>query len=292
MATTLAGFVVVAACSSSNKNSTSDGGTELQCEMPRLEVADAAALVSASSAATCSNPGGATAGPADMHCEDSDGGEMRQETDQPACCGTTDAPGDDGGGEACNDAGVAIGPDDGTCCNSGYNPTMYGQQGSDDDCKYDVSWTSTPLCLNGPVYFTVHANKRYGATTFGSGAPLTGAGPYAEVTLNCSTVASATQPPPVESSPGVYQVGPIVFTEAGAWSVRFHFNENCLDELPDSPHGHAAFWVTVPAGGAGGEGGTSTPTDAASDAPVSTSDATSGSASDGSTDAASDATGQ
>ena len=48
-----------------------------------------------------------------------------------------------------------------------------------------------------------------------------------------------------EGPPGTY-TGRIVFDEAGEWTVRFHFNENCLDVLPDSPHGHAAFHLTLP----------------------------------------------
>jgi hypothetical protein len=28
--------------------------------------------------------------------------------------------------------------------------------------------------------------------------------------------------------------------------VRFHFYEDCLDLLPDSPHGHAAYFIDVP----------------------------------------------
>jgi hypothetical protein len=182
-----------------------------------------------------------------MHCiqaEDA-GGDFRQSTDQPSCCETVGAASAEGGGEACTDAGVSIGTDDGTCCNTGYGPSLYGQMGSDDDCKYDVSWTSTPVCKNVPVYFTVHANKRVGATTFASGPPLTGAGTFAEVSLNC-TIPAPNANPPVEFEPGVYQVGPIVFTESGKWNVRFHFNENCLDEVLTSPHGHAAFWITVP----------------------------------------------
>jgi hypothetical protein len=229
---------------------------------------------------------GVTAGPMDMHCDDTDGGEMRQVTDQPACCGQSDA-GDDGGGtETCASDGAVVGGgmDNGTCCSNAYNPTMWGQQGSDDDCKYDVSWTATPICVGADVYFTVHATLRVNATTFQSGLPLTDAYPYAEVVLdNCTTVASVTQPNPIEFSPGWYQVGPINFTEAGVWSVRFHFNENCLDELPDSPHGHAAFWITVPGpNGSVGEGGGAPASDATTDAPP-------GAASDGASDAVSDA---
>jgi len=272
------GFVAAAACSSSSSK-TGTVTTPLQCKTPPVEIADAAALVT-TTGSTCAVMGGATAGPADTHCGDGDGGEQRQVTEVSGCCGTTDASGDDGGySEACNDAGYVVGGmDNGTCCGNAYGPTMWGNSGSDDDCKYDVSWTSTPICLGANVYFTVHANLRVGATTFGGGAPLTGAGPYAEVILDCNTVASAKQPDPVESSPGVYQVGPIVFTQPGQWSARFHFNENCYDELPDSPHGHAAFWITVPEAD-GAVPATSGTLDASADA------ASSGSTSDAAVDA-------
>ena len=52
--------------------------------------------------------------------------------------------------------------------------------------------------------------------------------------------------PSPEIAPGTYVVGPIVFPRSGRWVFRFHFDENCLDLAPDSPHGHAAFWVDVP----------------------------------------------
>jgi hypothetical protein len=49
-----------------------------------------------------------------------------------------------------------------------------------------------------------------------------------------------------ETSPGVYQIGPIVFDQPGQWTVRFHLYGSCFDLAPDSPHGHAAFFVQVP----------------------------------------------
>jgi hypothetical protein len=292
---TLVGLVAMAACSSSSKTSASSGSMSLQCQMPgsESEIANAAALFDSGGAlvgvdggaVTCSMPGnGVTTGPMDTHCEDEDGGEMRQVTDQPACCGQTDASEGDGGGtETCAADGGVVGGgvDNGTCCSNAYNPTMWGQQGSDDDCKYDVSWTATPICVGANVYFTVHATKRANATTFQGGLPLTDAYPYIEAVLNCSAVASATQPDPVEFMPGWYQVGPSNFPVPGVWSVRFHFNENCIDELPDSPHGHAAFWITVPPVSGGG----SAP-DASADA---SGDASPGATSGGASDAASDA---
>ena len=49
----------------------------------------------------------------------------------------------------------------------------------------------------------------------------------------------------------MYKVGPIRFDAAGNapghyWTVRFHLYEECNDSPEDSPHGHAAFYVSVP----------------------------------------------
>ena len=49
-----------------------------------------------------------------------------------------------------------------------------------------------------------------------------------------------------EQPPGNYTIGPVRFDASGTWTVRFHLNENCLDLTPDSPHGHAAFYLDVP----------------------------------------------
>jgi hypothetical protein len=54
----------------------------------------------------------------------------------------------------------------------------------------------------------------------------------------------------VELGNGTYKVGPIQFKNplpgASKWIVRFHFNACCSDAPADSPHGHAAFFVSVP----------------------------------------------
>ena len=55
---------------------------------------------------------------------------------------------------------------------------MYGSAGNDDDCKYHVTWTATPIYENYDVYFTVVA------TFLTDNTPVMGANIYAEVFLN------------------------------------------------------------------------------------------------------------
>ena len=193
-------------------------------------------------AATCAKPGAPATGPADDHCK----GVTPQEVSGSACGVTTEL--DAGGGDAAAvDAGT---PTSGPCGENGpdYGATMYGTEGDDDDCKYHVSYTATPLCENDGIYFTVQANY----LTRG-GAPLTGACTYAELCLNDTHPAPVAdgRPPAgqqqvVEGPPGTYTIGPVEVDESGDWTVRFHFNEICCDVLPDSPHGHAAFHLSVP----------------------------------------------
>lgn len=185
------------------------------------------------------NPAGAAApGPADTHCV-VDGKEVVQSTDMASClAGNLDA-GDGVGTGIGDDASI---PDGGDCSLAlGYGPTLYGHSGSDDDCKYDVSWTSTPICENQNVYFTVTATRRT------DHMPVTGANVRPDVTLECMyPIMNLPADPSPEGPPGTYKVGPIVFDMPGTWTVRFHFYYECYHLVPTSPHGHAAFWVTVP----------------------------------------------
>jgi hypothetical protein len=131
---------------------------------------------------------------------------------------------------------------------------MYNAAGDDDDCKYHISWTSTPIRLNTDVTFTVTV------TTLSDGKPVSCAGVRAEVFLGDTH--AVPSPPQGTESPagsGVYKVGPVKFdmpsTAATPWTVRFHLFEQCSDAPADSPHGHAAFFVDVPAPGADGGAG-------------------------------------
>ena len=149
-------------------------------------------------------------------------------------------------------SGPTVQPTHATSCNASggtgpgagpvdYGDTMYGNDGDDDDCKYHVHWTSTPVYENTHVTFTVTATK-----LADNDAPLTGANTSIEAFLTEIHPAPPLKQTPTEAPPGTYAVSPVQFDAAGRWTVRFHFYETCDDALPDSPHGHAAFYVDVP----------------------------------------------
>jgi hypothetical protein len=195
--------------------------------------------------ASCASPGMPTPGPADTHCQ----GVPDQVVSTPSC--TVSDP------TACDDATDGGDDDDDSC---DYGATMFGMEGDDDDCKYHVTWTSTPIC-EGNVSFTVTVvNKTTGAPVTTSRV-VPGASEnqlLAEAYLPtqpipaCDTMDS-THPSPTmlpyltetSATSGVY-TGVVAFDTPGEWTVRFHIQEQCDDICDDSPHGHAAFHVTVP----------------------------------------------
>ena len=121
-----------------------------------------------------------------------------------------------------------------------YGPTQYNSSGDDDDCKYQVSFTSTPVRRNQNVTFTVTAK------TLTNLQPANGSTIDAEVFLNDTHPAPNSGQATTEKGGGVYDVGPIKFDAAGRWTVRFHLNHDCQDSTEDSPHGHIAFFIDVP----------------------------------------------
>jgi hypothetical protein len=162
--------------------------------------------------------GGMVAGATDVHCTAVTGAIVQ----------STNA-------SSCNSAGAgSAGPID-------YGDTMYGNDGDDDDCKYHVHWTSTPIYEATHVTFTVSATK-----LADNDAPLTGANTSIEAFLTAIHPAPPLRQTTTETPPGTYAVSPVQFDAPGRWTVRFHFFETCDDSLPDSPHGHAAFYVDVP----------------------------------------------
>jgi hypothetical protein len=181
-----------------------------------------ASLVSVLAAWACGSSsdngptGGPVAGAVDKHCTLPDGGVMAQEVDLSTC-------------HANVDAGM---PD--------YGPTLYNSEADDDDCKYHVKFTVTPVRQNQNLTFTVTA------ATKADGQPAAGTNMDAEIFLNATHPAPNSGQATHEKPGGVYDVGPIKFDAAGRWTVRFHLHEECQDSTEDSPHGHVAFYIDVP----------------------------------------------
>jgi hypothetical protein len=171
--------------------------------------------------------GGAVMGALDMHC-----GDMKQQVGQ---CITV---GSDAGTPPADDAGA----DDGgtTSGGSGFGATMYNAEGDDDDCKYHVVWTSSPVKRNTNVTFDLTVTRKFDNT------PATGADVTVEAFLSDTHPTPTSDIPNMESAGGKYHVGPMQFDAMGDWTVRFHLYETCSDVPDDSPHGHAAFFVHVP----------------------------------------------
>jgi hypothetical protein len=170
--------------------------------------------------------GGPVSGAADVHCTLSDGGVIAQPTSQAAC-------------QAIPDAGPPGTPDaDET--KTGYGDPMYGVEGDDDDCKYHMKWSSTPIYRNYDIHFTLTLTNKT------DGAPATGAAPYIEATLNATFSAPPTDQKANETAPGVYDIGPMQFDMPGMWLLRFHTFGTCKDLVDTSPHGHGAFYLNVP----------------------------------------------
>ncbi len=178
----------------------------------------------------CEVAGGPVMGAADMHC-----GSMVQPTSAMSCDYTPPDASADAGADA-GDAGAG----DAGAEEDEYGPTMYGTEGDDDDCKYHVSWSSSPICQGTDVTFMVTATHKDG------GGPLMNSHPELEIFLDETHPAPNTDVVATETSPGSYTVGPVQFDASGRWTVRFHFNDECSDIPEDSPHGHAAFFVDVP----------------------------------------------
>ena len=169
---------------------------------------------------TCT--GGPSKGTNDAtHCKEADGGAIKQEigTCRPESADAGPAPADAGAGD--------------------YGDTLYGLEGLDDDCKYSVKYTVTPICQGEGTTFVITVTKT------SDGKPATGAAPYIEATLDGLPASVADKQKPTEKAGGVYEVGPVVFDKPGKWIARFHFYETCAD-AEDSPHGHVAFFMDVP----------------------------------------------
>jgi hypothetical protein len=136
-----------------------------------------------------------------------------------------------------------MGGDDAGDTDAGAEPepaTNVGNEADDDDCKYHVSFTNDCVRNGGAgTTFTVTLKS-----TTGTKALVPHADTSVEAFIANHPAGGALTS--TETSPGVYNVGPVIFDRAGKWTVRFHFFETCSDLPEDSPHGHAAFFINVP----------------------------------------------
>jgi hypothetical protein len=169
--------------------------------------------------------GGMVAGPADMHCTGVDTITVAELSCHPDG-GAAPPPVDDAGAE----------PEP---------PVHNNGEADDDDCKYHVRWTSTPVYKGMPVTFTVTVTNKIDNTpiTFPPRAEFGIAGVLAS---DDTVVLPNTSPVQMLGSNGTWTYGPVRFDTAGDWKVTVHLREECSDNLEDSPHGHATFLVRVP----------------------------------------------
>jgi hypothetical protein len=119
-----------------------------------------------------------------------------------------------------------------------------GREADDDDCKYHVEFENTCIALNQPATFTLKLTRKE------DGQPGAGAVPkYPEVYFadDPSQISPTNDYTASEGPPGTYRISPFVFNRPGRWVVRFHYFEECSDIPEDAPHGHAAFYIDVPA---------------------------------------------
>ena len=130
-----------------------------------------------------------------------------------------------------------------------YGETQFNSEADDDDCKYHVSWTSTPIRLDQDVTVTLTTSNLTTHQPVEALADRKRPLSRVEVYQPCDPTRRGplqnSKAEFTETAPGVYTGGPLRFDQKGRWVVRYHFYEQCFDG-EGSPHGHIAFFVDVP----------------------------------------------
>jgi len=161
--------------------------------------------------------GGTVMGALDQHCTLPDGGTRVQQTDPVACH-----------------------PDGGDVTTVEYGPTLFNAEGDDDDCKYHVKFSSSAIYENQDVNFITIVTRK--TDDMPAPVPKTSL----NVFLNEMHPAPNSGQKSTENPAGTYKIGPIHFDAPGQWTIRFHIYEECSELLETSPHGHVAFYISVP----------------------------------------------
>ena len=188
----------------------------------------------------CIGGEGAVAGAADDHCVAEDGSAITQVIGMCVTGGEATEEGEEGEEHEHEEEEE--------------HAILTGREADDDDCKYHVRFENTCVALNEPVTFKLSLTRKF------DGMPGAGTMPaYPEVFLadDPSHISPSNDITAEEGPAGTYEIGPIVFDQSGRWVIRFHYFESCSDLPVDSPHGHVAFYIDVPAAAVSS---TSTPT--------------------------------
>jgi hypothetical protein len=185
----------------------------LEFFMSRVTVVFVVSVVSVFSTACTPIVGGPVVGEADTHC-----GSTFVTTNSADCHAT-----------ATEDGGTPEVPE-----------VRYNSAADDDDCKYHVVSSASPITQNADVSFSVTVTKK------SDGSKATGANAGLEAFLSSTHPAPNSGVKTTENSPGVYTIGPVRFDAPGRWTVKYHLYESCTDFVETSPHGHVSFFVDVP----------------------------------------------
>ena len=266
----LVGFALLAVlnCSSStpSQSSASAGQSSAGTAQSSAGAAQSAAGQGAGGdASQASGTSAAVPGPSDAHCV----GRPLGISDPAICTSTagassfaganamTASSGASSGGSADNGgSGGASAGTGGVDCNlthdAGYGDTLFDSEGDDDDCKYHVAWTSTPVEKGKPFTLTVTATSKTTGEPLehiaaqDPGKPaLSRIEPFLPCEPSHLAPTSDYEARVTEIGPGTFTVGPVVFDESGHWAVRYHFYEECFNNVT-TPHAHIAFFVNVP----------------------------------------------
>jgi hypothetical protein len=168
----------------------------------------------AATLSACGPTGGPVAGAADTHC-----GSTVVTPSQSECMGMAPA-----------DAGMAEEEPE----------VRFNAEADDDDCKYHVKFTTTPVTENADVTVTAVITRK------SDGQPATAAEAELEWFLDATHPAPNTNPKTTETTPGTYAISPLRFNAAGQWTMKFHLYGSCSDAAEESPHGHVSFYLAVP----------------------------------------------
>ena len=168
---------------------------------------------------------GLVSGPADNHCMGVDPIKVSQASCHPAA-----------------DAGA---PPDNTDGGEPEPEVHFNGVADDDDCKYHVVWSSSPVAVNQTVTVNLTLTRLAENNAAASGA---------DVVVEAALTDMPTHPIPNSgykttenpAGSGKYTITPLKFDASGDWTITFHFYETCEDILEDSPHGHATFHYLVP----------------------------------------------